>query len=184
MQKPTRYWTRAYSTSSCWNCGNYILRDEFGKQLKSIPHQTILLLAELVIYLKIYSYNNNFCQNCWMIPFNCACSILQWNVSWEATTELLHILNSFFIKTKIQWENCVRIAQMLLEQCLLLWKLISVCEAKIAKVYLDTLYNSLCPGLNNVFMSVVNVMNYIKMRPLKLRPFSALCIFNNIYFTI
>ncbi|GFQ93907.1 zinc finger BED domain-containing protein 5 [Trichonephila clavata] len=59
----------------------------------------------------------------------------------------------------------------------------STCETKISNMHLDTLHmrrealasKEMSPGLSIVLTTVVTVVNYIKMRPLKSRIFSRLC---------
>ncbi|GFY12613.1 SCAN domain-containing protein 3 [Trichonephila clavipes] len=97
---------------------------------------------------------------------------------------LFDILNNFINEANIEWKNCVGICtdgartmsgkfksiQALVKQKspLCIWTHCMIHrEALVSK--------EISPGLNIVLMTVVTVVNYIKMRPLKSRIFSGLC---------
>ncbi|GFV56178.1 SCAN domain-containing protein 3 [Trichonephila clavipes] len=97
---------------------------------------------------------------------------------------LFDILNNFINEANIEWKNCDGICtdgtrtmsgrfksiQALVKQKspLCIWT-----HCKIPREALAS--KEMSPGLNIVLMTVVTVVNYIKMRPLKSRIFSGLC---------
>ncbi|GFV64019.1 zinc finger MYM-type protein 6 [Trichonephila clavipes] len=97
---------------------------------------------------------------------------------------LFDILNNFINEANIEWKNCVGICtdgartmsgrfksiQALVKQKspLCIWTHCMIHRESLAS-------KEISPGLNIVLMTVVTVVNYIKMRPLKSRIFSGLC---------
>ncbi|GFW62916.1 SCAN domain-containing protein 3 [Trichonephila clavipes] len=97
---------------------------------------------------------------------------------------LFDILNNFINEANIEWKNCVGICtdgarimsgrfksiQALVKQKtpLCIWTHCMIHREALAS-------KEISPGLNIVLMTVVTVVNYIKMRPLKSRIFSGLC---------
>ncbi|GFX56512.1 zinc finger MYM-type protein 6 [Trichonephila clavipes] len=97
---------------------------------------------------------------------------------------LFDILNNFINEANIEWKNCVGICtdgartmsgrfksiQALVKQKspLCIWTHCMIHREPLAS-------KEISPGLNIVLMTVMTVVNYIKMRPLKSRIFSGLC---------
>ncbi|GFW10674.1 zinc finger MYM-type protein 6 [Trichonephila clavipes] len=97
---------------------------------------------------------------------------------------LFDILNNFINEENIEWKNCVGICtdgartmsgrfksiQALVKQKspLCIWTHCMIHRESLAS-------KEISPGLNIVLMTVVTVVNYIKMRPLKSSIFSGLC---------
>ncbi|GFV68149.1 SCAN domain-containing protein 3 [Trichonephila clavipes] len=97
---------------------------------------------------------------------------------------LFDILNNFINEANIEWKNCVGICtdgartmsgrfksiQALVKQKspLCIWTHCMIHREALAS-------KEISPGLNIVLMTVVTVVNYIKIRPLKSRIFSGLC---------
>ncbi|GFU07334.1 SCAN domain-containing protein 3 [Trichonephila clavipes] len=97
---------------------------------------------------------------------------------------LFDILNNFINEANIEWKNCVGICtdgartmsgrfksiQALVKQKspLCIWTHCMIHREALAS-------KEISPGLNIVLMTVVTVVNYIKMSPLKSRIFSELC---------
>ncbi|GFX28357.1 zinc finger MYM-type protein 6 [Trichonephila clavipes] len=97
---------------------------------------------------------------------------------------LFDILNNFINEANIEWKNCIGICtdgarimsgrfksiQALVKQKtpLCIWTHCMIHREALAS-------KEISPGLNIVLMTVVTVVNYIKMRPLKSRIFSGLC---------
>lgn len=97
---------------------------------------------------------------------------------------LFAILNDYIIEANLEWTNCVGICtdgarsmsgrfqsiQALVKQksALCIWTHCMIHREALAS-------KEMSPGLNIVLTTVVTVVNYIKMRPLKTRIFSALC---------
>ncbi|GFT41415.1 protein FAM200A [Trichonephila clavipes] len=99
---------------------------------------------------------------------------------------LFDILNNFINEAKIEWENCVGMcadgARTMCGRfkCTSIQALVKqkypLCIWTHCMIYREALVSKeMSPGLNIVLMTVVTVVNYIKMRLLKSRIFSGLC---------
>ncbi|GFX05117.1 zinc finger MYM-type protein 6 [Trichonephila clavipes] len=98
---------------------------------------------------------------------------------------LFDILNNFINEANIEWKNCVGICtdgarimsgRFKSIQALVKQKKTPLCIWTHCMIHREALASKeISPGLNIVLMTVVTVVNYIKMRPLKSRIFSGLC---------
>ncbi|CAH1956719.1 unnamed protein product [Acanthoscelides obtectus] len=153
-----------------------MLGDNFAKKLESIPLSNDTV--ELMIQLKMYSISllGKLRDNSEELLF---CKPIELKATALA---LFAILNDYIIEGNIDWKNCVGICtdgarsmsgrfesiQALVKQksALCIW---THCMS-----HRETSKET-SPGLNIVLTTVATVVNYIKMRPLKTRIFSALC---------
>ncbi|GFY19400.1 zinc finger BED domain-containing protein 5 [Trichonephila clavipes] len=97
---------------------------------------------------------------------------------------LFDILNNFINETNIEWKNCVGIctdgARTMSGRFKSIQALVKqkspLCIWTHCKIHREVLASKeISRGLNIVLMTVVTVVNYITMRPLKSRIFSGLC---------
>lgn len=99
-------------------------------------------------------------------------------------TELFKITNDSITKMNLQWKNCVAIctdgAQAMSGKYNSLQALVKKESSEIiwthCMIHREALASkSLSPGLNMILTVVIEVVNFIKTRPLKTRMFSVLC---------
>ncbi|KAF8783319.1 Zinc finger BED domain-containing protein 5 [Argiope bruennichi] len=129
--------------------------------------------AHLIIYVR-------FCDNMSVVEELLFCTRIKLKTTALA---LFAILNDFMNEANIEWKNCVGICidgalsmsgrfqgiQAFVKQKS------PQCVWTYCKIHREVLASKeMSPGLNTVLTTVVTVVNYIKMRPLKSRIFSAL----------
>lgn len=130
--------------------------------------------AHLIAYVR-------FCDNISIVEELLFCKPIELKTTALA---LFAILNGFMNEANIEWKNCVGIctdgARSMSGRFQSIQALVKQespqCVWTHCMIHREALASKeMSPGLNIVLTTVVTVVNYIKMRPLKSRIFSALC---------